>query len=90
VQRFNGVVWATPFGLLGQCGIFMHQHSTSGMRRRRIIKNKKVISPGKGHERFNIAKARGAQGDSQNYEAQLTKDTNRVGKRGENQPPNIC
>ena len=30
------LVWSTPNGLLGRCGICMHQHSTSGIRRRRI------------------------------------------------------
>ena len=29
------LVWSTPLGLHGQCGIFMHQHSTSRRRRRR-------------------------------------------------------
>ena len=29
------LVWSTPLGLPGQCGICMHQHSTSGIRRRR-------------------------------------------------------
>ena len=29
------LVWSTPLGLPGQCGICMHQHSTSGIRKRR-------------------------------------------------------
>ena len=28
------LVWSTPLGLLGRCGTCMHQHSTSGIRRR--------------------------------------------------------
>ena len=30
------LVWSTPLGLPSQYGICMHQHSTSGIRRRRI------------------------------------------------------
>ena len=36
VQHFNGVVCSTPLGLPWRCGICMHQHSTSGIRRRWI------------------------------------------------------
>ena len=36
------LVWSTSLGLPGQCGTCMHQHSTSGIKRRRRIRIKKV------------------------------------------------
>ena len=33
MQHFNGVVWSTPLGLPRGCGICLHQHWTSGIRR---------------------------------------------------------
>ena len=33
------LVWSTPVGLPRRCGTCMHQHSTSGIRRRRKKKN---------------------------------------------------
>ena len=32
------LAWCTPLGRPGQCGICMHQHSTSGIRRKRRIR----------------------------------------------------
>ena len=36
MPHFNGAVWFTPLDLLERCGICMHQHSTSGIRIRKI------------------------------------------------------
>jgi hypothetical protein len=35
VQHFDGLVWSTPLALPGRCDIHTHQHSTSGIRRRK-------------------------------------------------------
>ena len=35
MQHFNGVVWSTPLGLPRPCGICIHQHSTSGIRKKK-------------------------------------------------------
>ena len=42
MQHFNGVVWSTPLGLPRPCGICIHQHSTSGIRKKKKNWNKKV------------------------------------------------
>ena len=34
-------VWSTPLGLPGRCGICMHKHSASGLRRRKRITTKR-------------------------------------------------
>ena len=41
MQHFNDVMWSPPLGLPGQCDICIHEHSTSGIKRKEN-ENKKV------------------------------------------------
>jgi hypothetical protein len=42
VQPFNGVMWSTPLGLPGRCGIYMHAPTCNKCHQKKNEKNEKV------------------------------------------------